>query len=99
MSVIHAKTFEYNTRSADVFELSVQEASDVAGGPEQGYNARFGTAERSAPMSKTRISEYENWPIGRNTRKPSLAVLDNLAQLYGTTRRPLTDHHDWARAT
>ncbi len=69
--------------------LSGQKAADA-------YNARFGTAERAAPMSKTRISEYENWPIGRNTRKPSLTVLDNLAQLYGTTRRRLTDHHDWA---
>ena len=69
--------------------LSGQKAADA-------YNARFGTADRSAPMSKTRISEYENWPIGRNARKPSLTVLDNLAQLYGTTRRRLTDHHDWA---
>lgn len=69
--------------------LSGQKAADA-------YNARFGTADRSAPMSKTRLSEYENWPIGRNTRKPSLTVLDNLAQLYGTTRRRLTDHHDWA---
>ncbi|MGH3825306.1 MAG: hypothetical protein ACRDRA_21075 [Pseudonocardiaceae bacterium] len=68
--------------------LSGQKAADA-------YNARFGTADRPAPMSKTRISEYENWPIGRNTRKPSLMVLDNLAQLYGTTRRLLTDHHDW----
>lgn len=69
--------------------LSGQKAADA-------YNARFGTAERSAPMNKTRISEYENWPIGSNTRKPSLTILDNLAQLYGTTRRRLTDHHDWA---
>lgn len=68
--------------------LSGQKAADA-------YNARFGTADRPAPMSKTRISEYENWPIGRNTRKPSLTVLDNLAQLYGTIRRRLTDHHDW----
>jgi transcriptional regulator with XRE-family HTH domain len=69
--------------------LSGQKAADA-------YNARFGTADRSAPMSKTRISEYENWPIGQNTRKPSLTVLDNLAQLYGTTRRRLIDYHDWA---
>jgi transcriptional regulator with XRE-family HTH domain len=69
--------------------LSGQKAADA-------YNARFGTADRPAPTSKTRLSEYENWPIGRNTRKPSLTVLDNLAQLYGTTRRRLTDHHDWA---
>ncbi|MGH3865258.1 MAG: methyltransferase domain-containing protein [Pseudonocardiaceae bacterium] len=38
-------------------------------------------------MSKTRISEYENWPMGRNTRKPSLTILDNPAKLYGATRR------------
>lgn len=68
--------------------FSGQKAADA-------YNARFGTAGGPAPMSKTRISEYENWPMGRNTRKPSLIVLDNLAQLYGTTRRRLTDHHDW----
>lgn len=68
--------------------LSGQKAADA-------YNARFGTADRPAPMSKTRISEYENWPIGPNTRKSSLTILDNLAQLYGTKRRRLTDHHDW----
>jgi hypothetical protein len=72
--------------------MSGQAAADV-------YNARFGTAESPAPMSKTRISEYENWPIGRSTRRPSAAVLSNLAELYGTCPRNLLDHHDRAAFT
>lgn len=63
------------------------------------YNSRFGTAGSPAPMSKTRISEYENWPMGRSTRRPSAAVLDNLAALYQTSPRNLLDHHDLAALT
>jgi len=68
--------------------LSGQQAADA-------YNLQHGDARHPAPMSKSRVSEYENWPLGRNTRKPSCAVLDNLADLYGTTRRRLLDHHDY----
>lgn len=69
--------------------LSGQSAADL-------YNNRFGTATSPAPMSKTRISEYENWPIGQSTRRPSAAVLRNLAAIYRTTPRSLLDHHDLA---
>ncbi|MGH4015329.1 MAG: helix-turn-helix domain-containing protein [Pseudonocardiaceae bacterium] len=72
--------------------MSGQAAADV-------YNARFGTSQSPAPMSKTRISEYENWPIGRNTRRPSPTVLHNLADVYGTSPRKLLDHHDLAALT
>lgn len=72
--------------------MSGQTAADV-------YNARFGTAQSPAPMSKTRISEYENWPIGRSTRKPSATVLHNLAAVYGTSPPNLLDHHDRAALT
>lgn len=72
--------------------MSGQAAADV-------YNARFGTSQSPAPMSKTRISEYENWPIGRNTRRPSPTVLRNLAEVYGTSPRKLLDHHDLAVLT
>ncbi|MGH3940388.1 MAG: hypothetical protein ACRDTG_17485 [Pseudonocardiaceae bacterium] len=72
--------------------MSGQAAADV-------YNARFGTSQSPAPMSKTRISEYENWPIGRNTRRPSSTVLHNLANIYGTSPRKLLDHHDLAALT
>ena len=72
--------------------MSGQSAADA-------YNTRFGTAEHPAPMSKTRISEYENWPIGRSTRRPSPAVLRNLAEVYGTCLRNLLDHHDLAALT
>ena len=72
--------------------MSGQVAADV-------YNARFGTSQSPAPMSKTRISEYENWPIGRNTRRPSPTVLHNLADVYGTNPRKLLDHHDLAALT
>ncbi len=72
--------------------MSGQVAADV-------YNARFGTSQSPAPMSKTRISEYENWPIGRNTRRPSPTVLHNLADVYGTSPRKLLDHHDLAALT
>lgn len=72
--------------------MSGQAAADV-------YNARFGTAQNPAPMSKTRISEYENWPIGRSTRRPSATVLHNLAAVYGTSPPNLLDHHDRAALT
>ncbi|MGH3719877.1 MAG: hypothetical protein ACRDRI_13775 [Pseudonocardiaceae bacterium] len=54
--------------------MSGQAVADV-------YNASFGTSQSPAPMSKTRISEYENRPIGRNTRRPSPTVLHNLAEV------------------
>jgi transcriptional regulator with XRE-family HTH domain len=72
--------------------LSGQNVADL-------YNSRFGTAASPAPMSKTRISEYENWPIGQSTRRPSAAVLRNLAAIYQTTLRSLLDHHDLAALT
>jgi len=72
--------------------LSGQAAADL-------YNSRFGTCTSPAPMSKTRISEYENWPVGKSTRRPSAAVLRNLALLYQTTPRRLLDHHDLAALT
>ena len=67
--------------------MSGQAAADV-------YNAKFGTAQSPAPMSKTRISEYENWPIGRSTRRPSATVLQNLAVIYRTSPANLLDHRD-----
>ncbi len=72
--------------------MSGQAAADV-------YNAKFGTAQSPAPMSKTRISEYENWPIGRSTRRPSATILHNLAAVYGTNPPNLLDHHDRAALT
>ncbi|MGQ0779208.1 MAG: hypothetical protein ACT4NY_33135 [Pseudonocardiales bacterium] len=72
--------------------MSGQTAADV-------YNAKFGTAQSPAPMSKTRISEYENWPIGRSTRRPSVTVLHNLAAIYRTSPPNLLDHHDRATLT
>jgi transcriptional regulator with XRE-family HTH domain len=72
--------------------MSGQAAAEV-------YNTKFGTTRSPAPMSKTRISEYENWPLGRSTRRPSPTVLHNLAEIYHTSAANLVDHHDRAALT
>lgn len=67
--------------------MSGQQAADI-------YNARYGTSTQAAPMTKSRISEYENWPLPGAARKPSAKVLAGLASLYETTVDQLLDRHD-----
>lgn len=91
-----ALSAELRLRSRAAYRYAVGMSGQAAA---EVYNARFGTSQSPAPMSKTRISEYENWPIGRNTRRPSPTVLHNLADVYGTSPRKLLDHHDLAALT
>ncbi|MGH3806698.1 MAG: hypothetical protein ACRDRU_08695 [Pseudonocardiaceae bacterium] len=87
---------ELHLRPRAAYRYAVGMSGQVAA---EAYNAKFGTAQSPAPMSKTRISEYENWPIGKSTRRPSAAVLRNLAVIYRTSPQNLIDHRDVAALT
>lgn len=47
-----------------------------------------------APMSGDRIGKYERWPTGRGTTRPTPHVLQQLAELFGTTVSQLVDDAD-----
>ncbi|MEV6215749.1 tetratricopeptide repeat protein [Nocardia sp. NPDC051833] len=53
--------------------------------------------ERDAPMVNSRIAAYESWPNGRSSARPTVEVLEILAEIYGTTWDQLVDAEDIVR--
>jgi tetratricopeptide (TPR) repeat protein len=56
------------------------------------YNQEINDTQGS--MTANRISDFEQWPMGRARIKPTVLVLGVLAKVYSTKVSSLVDHHD-----